>query len=629
MFNSRSLGNVVLCVLAGMLCFGALAFAAEPSDELLGLIPAESILAVRVNNFDLALSQLDTYLTGLSPVPMSLSMMARMQLTQILGNPELKGVNTAGNFGAYAMAKPGQMKPEIKVLLPVSDYTEFISGSANVGEPDANGISKVTINDQPLAVIKKAGNYAVFAETADSVNFNIDKGLETAIDTDEKTIAESQPIWAYVNVQKVGEVYGDVAVAQLEKSKTMMDDMKVSLEAMIVEFENQKALLDVNDPNQKETIEQLEEQITSTKEKIEQLENNPMKDNFGNVMDMYIRIVETMLNESKSVSLAIKPEADVLTILETYTAMPGTDSANALVEDTSGTKADKLINYLQDGAMVNLAGRLNKPLLKKLHRDAICLTAVMMTGEMSDEDAAKMEEITTDIIDSLGQAMAVSLLVDETATPPFTAACIIEVSDEEKFNKTILKGVELWNEGGWLTEFYKEMGFEMDYVMQMNLYEYKGAKVNSAVLTFESTDPDSQEAQIIEKMYGDGFEYRWAIVDGLCVEAIAGDVEAAIKQLIDEVKAGGSSEPASDIKQAVAMLGDGSDDFFGTFNVVRMLKMMSVTPSFPVKDISVQSNSNIAFGGKIGNGKILFKVAVPKAHITEVMTAVIPKPVTQ
>ena len=77
------------------------------------------------------------------------------------------------------------------------------------------------------------------------------------------------------------------------------------------------------------------------------------------------------------------------------------------------------------------------------------------------------------------------------------------------------------------------------------------------------------------------------------------------------------------------MLGDGADDFFGTFNVVRMLKMMSVMPSFPIQDISVESKSNIAFGGKIGNGKVVFKVAVPKAHISEVMTVVMPKPAVQ
>jgi hypothetical protein len=611
-----------------MVCFAGLAFSAESSDELLGLIPAESVLTVRLNNFDLTLGQLDTYLAGVSPVPMGLSVMARMRFAQILGSPELKGVNTRGNFAAYAVAKPGQMEPAINVLVPVSDYAEFVSGNPNVGEPDANGISKVTMNGQALAVVKKVGNYAVFAKAGDPGKLSVDKGLGNIIDADERDLAVKKPIWAYANVQKVGEVYGEMAVEQLEKSKTVMANMKVNMEAMLAEFEKERAELDVNDPNQKGTIEQLDKQITSTKEAMKQFENNPMMDNFGNVMDMYIRIVETLLSESKSFSLAIEPGADVLTILETYTAMPGSESAEALVADASGTKADKLVNYLQDGAMVNFSCRLNKPLLQKLYSDSICLMSVMTAGKMSDEDVTKMEEMTTEIIDSLGGAMAVSLWADETASPPFMEDCIIEVSDAEKFNETMLKGIELWNDSGFM-DFYKEMGLEMNYVTQMNVYEYKGAKVNSAALTFIPADPNSQEAQFIEKMYGDGFEYRWAVVDGLCVEAIAGDVNAAIKQMIDEVKAGGWSEAASDIKQAVAMLGDGSDDFFGTFNVVRMLKMMSVMPSFPIKNIAIESKSNIAFGGRIGNGKVVFKVAVPKAHLSEVMTVVMPKPVAK
>jgi hypothetical protein len=358
---------------------------------------------------------------------------------------------------------------------------------------------------------------------------------------------------------------------------------------------------------------------------MKQFDNNPMMDNFASIMDMYIRILETLLKESKSFSLAIEPTADVLTILETYTAMDSGDSAGYLVADTSGNKADKLINYLQDGAMTNFVCRLNKPLLQKFYGDWICLIGIMTDGKMSDEEVTKMKEITVDIIDSLGGTMAVSMWADETASPPFMEDCIIEVSDTEKFNNTLLKAIELWNDSA-LMDFYKDMGMNMTYVTKMNIYEHKGAKVNSAKLTFESADPNSQQAQIIKKMYGGGFEYRWAVVDGLCIEAIAGDVEEAIKELIDEVKAGGSTEPASEVMQAMTMLGDGADDFFGTFNVVRMLKMMAAVPEFPIKNITVESTSNIAFGGKVGNGKVTIKIAVPKAHITEIMTAVMPKP---
>ena len=123
---------------------------------------------------------------------------------------------------------------------------------------------------------------------------------------------------------------------------------------------------------------------------------------------------------------------------------------------------------------------------------------VMTAGKMSDEDITKMKAMITDIIDSLGSAIAISLFADETASPPFMEDCIIEVSDAKKFNKAILNGIELWNNSSMM-DFYKEMGLEMNYAIQMNIYEYKGAKINSAVLTFKATDPNSLEAQIVEK----------------------------------------------------------------------------------------------------------------------------------
>ena len=54
--------------------------------------------------------------------------------------------------------------------------------------------------------------------------------------------------------------------------------------------------------------------------------------------------------------------------------------------------------------------------------------------------------------------------------------------------------------------------------------------------------------------------------------------------------------------------------------------MLSVAPKFPIKDIAVESTSNIAFGGKIGGGKVVLKVAVAKAHVSEVISVFVPKP---
>lgn len=67
---------------------------AKPADdELLRMVPAESLFCVRINNFDYTFSQIDQFLAGVSPVPVATSMMVRMQLAKFFGSPQLTGVN--------------------------------------------------------------------------------------------------------------------------------------------------------------------------------------------------------------------------------------------------------------------------------------------------------------------------------------------------------------------------------------------------------------------------------------------------------------------------------------------------------------------------------------------------------
>jgi len=625
MFDSQFLRNSVLFVLMVLVCVGGIGCSEKPGDEMLALIPAESMAVIRINSFDNSLMQLDAYLAGVVPMPMGVSMAARAPIAQMLGHPALNGINTAGNFGACVIARPGKMEPAIRVLVPISDYAAFVSGNPNVGEPDANGVSKLVMNGQDIATVKQAGNYAVVTMGDGPVDINVEKGFETVIDTTEMALVTAKPAWAYVNVQKVNEVYGQVVTAQLQQAKMMMANMDVNMKAGLAALEGQRANLDANDPNNQAAITQLDSQIATMKARIAQYEKNPMKDSLGNIMEAYIRFFETFFNDTKSFSVAIEPQADILTIQETYTALPDSNTAKMLVADDSGVRADKLAGYLRDDAMINLAGRLNKPLLRKLHSEAIVMMGIMFAGKMSDEEIARMQQLSNEIIDSMGGTMVMSAWVEETAAMPFMENFAIEVSDGEKFNNSILKGIELWNKSEFM-DFYRNMGMEMNYVTQANVYEYKGAKVNSSSLTFKATDPNSPESQIIEKMYGGGFEYRWAIVDGLCVGAMGTEPDPTVKEMIDQAKTGDPGMTPADITQAMAMLGSGADDVIATFNIVRLLKTASAMPMFPLQNITIESKSNIAFGGKITDGGIIGKFVIPKAHVIETMTAVMPKP---
>ena len=66
----------------------------KPSDDpLLKILPAESLFCLRVNHLEHTIGQVDQFLVGVSPMPMGISLLARMQLANVLGSPELNGVD--------------------------------------------------------------------------------------------------------------------------------------------------------------------------------------------------------------------------------------------------------------------------------------------------------------------------------------------------------------------------------------------------------------------------------------------------------------------------------------------------------------------------------------------------------
>ena len=75
-------------------------------DEILKTIPAESLFVVRINNFSYTLGQIDLFTAGASPMPITASMGVSMMLAELLGSPQLSGVNMSGNFAVFATALP-------------------------------------------------------------------------------------------------------------------------------------------------------------------------------------------------------------------------------------------------------------------------------------------------------------------------------------------------------------------------------------------------------------------------------------------------------------------------------------------------------------------------------------------
>jgi len=163
---------------------------------------------------------------------------------------------------------------------------------------------------------------------------------------------------------------------------------------------------------------------------------------------------------------------------------------------------------------------------------------------------------------------------------------------------------------------------ETGFTLKRGAENYKGVSIDAAKLSMKYTDTNSPQAKVLEAMYGGGFEYRWAIVNGLWVCRISGDPNAVYK-LIDQVKAGAPAQVCSEMQKAIAVIPDaGSKDAIVTYNYLRLMKMMQAfSPQLPFTMPDVPSKSNLVFAHKIDNGSLTIDFALTKEHLSEMMTA--------
>ena len=594
MLKSKLFKDAVILGLLALFSFATTLSAQSPeNDELLKKIPAKSLFCVRVNNFDYTLNRIDQFLAGVSPMPMGVSMLVRMQLANMLGSPQLNGLNTNGNFAVFGVAIPGQTAQAetvpntfVGILAPVADYKQFIEGNPNCNQADEKGISKITINGTPTLLTSKAGSYALISWANDydklvtmTKTFSADNatGLSDILNDSETKQAQTEPVWAYGNVHQVSETFGALISAKIEEIKTIAKSMNAGQPGM-----------------------------------------SPV--GIQNIMNMYSGILESLMKETKSVSIGIDPKPHVLNITETISAVPGTDMAKMFTAGGSSQPDNTLLAYLQDGAVANFAAMMNTPFWKTLNDVSIDMLASMSGGSMGADSITQMKSLAREVVDAVEGPVAYSVLSDAKNKPPFAVKYVIAVKDEKKFNQSIEKAINVMSTSG-IMDFYKSMGVETSFNTEKGVDSYKGVSINLAKLTMKATETGSPQAQMINSMYGEGFDYRWGITDGLFVCAVSGDVDSTIRELIDKVKSGGPKEIGAEMKAAQSLLPElKKADFFVTFNVLRFIKMVTSMVPVPIPPMDIQTKSNIVVAGSAADNRMVVNVVVPKQHLSEIMS---------
>jgi len=551
------------------------------------MIPADCLFCVRINNLDQALGQLDQFLLGVSP--MNLGMMAKMQLGQVLGNASLAGLKTDGTFVVFG-TMPSDAKglealaQGLSILVPISDYGQFTASSPKIGKPDPNGVSALegmpayVTNLGGFALVGPSASAGGLAGTAKSLKAGPAKSLAGVLDAGEAAAATKEPLWIYGNIQVLAKVLGPGVADKIRQAGEKMGKMQAGA--------------------------------------------TPGMDTKA-VFDIYANLADTLLKETKSVAITITPKPTVLVVSTTVAALPGTSMADLLTKSTpSGTKAWNLLGYLEDGAMMNGAACIDPACLIKFNEKTLDLLASMGGKKASDEDVKRIKAIADDMAAALGKEVAFS------ATPQakglFAAKYVFEVKDQGRWQKVFDRMTELFTGPGAIASFYDAMGIKMAFTIQHGAATYQGVTLDSAKLTFSFKDPNSTQAQMLQKMYGEGFDYRMATVDRLGLMVIGNDADANIRKLIDQVKAGGPKETSSEIKTALELLPEAKNaDMICTLNYLRAFSaMVPAMMPMPMPPVSFQSKSNLVFAGTLDKGRANVLVALPKEHLTEIVQAV-------
>jgi len=582
---SKKFKNVVVITVAALI-ISVFTPLIQAGDEPLKSAPANALFFVQINNLDYTLSQTDQFLAGISPIPLGLQMMVRMQLAQMLGNPALTGLNTAGSFAVFAVVEGNELNENsITILAPVSDYSEFISSNTNLSEPDPNGISEITgiggflTQVGSFAAIKPPDTYNSLIAEKKLLSSGDFKSLADTLDTMQKSEAANAPLWAYCNLQLVNKTFGP----QLAKT---FDEMQKAMEQMPAD-------------------------------------QQPSMQNPAEIMKVYFDLIKAFLAQSKAITVSLTPKPDVLRISETITALPQTTMAELFTEESATKTENKLLCYLKDGSTFNMAGKISG----KYNTLSMEFMTKMFGKNLTEEQKNRINNYFTNWADVFSGYFAGSFTITPKNQPLFAGEAIYEIKDKTRFDEVMKEGAMFLEYSG-MTEFYKNMGLNMSSVYTPDVDSYKGFSIGSAKFAIKATDINSPEAQMIEKMYGEGFETRWALVDELCVYSMGANADSQIKKLIDEVTAPGSKEVCSEIKSATALLpGSQNADLLMTFNLLRVFKAIPdmtgmMTMPIPMPAMDFDTTSNIVIAANTGESKLTVDVAVPKQHLMEIMQAI-------
>lgn len=566
---------VVMLSLALVVC-PARVGAAPAQADFLSTVPADALLCVRLNNMDASIGALDQYLAGVAPVP-PLAMMIRMQLGNLLGDPSLAGINTAGSFGVFAMARDADSAPQVFIILPVSDK-KALAASPAISKPNTNGVSAITPTNtagQSANVMLSLGDHVIVCpaeQAATLAGFAKPKaaGMLQSLTPVEKAAATSAPLWTRVNMARVNSLYGGTMATKFKQFKNIPGVMGGAQGSNVV-------------------------------------------------MDVYFAAILSLMKQLQAFDISVTPKADSLAITSMLIATPKSKLAEMLALGPVPKGSPELTAYLKDGVLLNIYMRFNKPMLKKGYATFFDLLARATSGA-TQQEIEKSRALVSKFIDAAGDCGVASM-----RGMPFAVDNVMQVRDEKAMRDGYRESMAVMNSGIW-ADIYKGSGVTMTPTFVPAASNYKGIPIDSWVMNIKPVATNSPEAKMVMSIYGDGMKGSIAFVKGLALSSFDKDGgEAVVKRLIDDSRAGGPATTSAEFKTAMAMVPDAANaDFIATYNLLRLFGAFAGISPVPGMATAIAalppSKSNLVLAGRAANGMCAMDIVIPKQHAMEIVS---------
>ena len=536
--------------------------AQAPEDDVFGV--------VTVSNLEALLPKLSQFVDNFQP-GMGGMLNTAMIGNMLLHNPNLAGVNVAGDFGVVVlnpMKFPGN---PVAILVPVTNKDEYLGAVKQTltAGAEADGIYTFTQPDQKSVLLAFSGEKGIMAETTEVAAL-----VKSLVDANSAALSEAPVV--------KGQITASIGMKKLMTAMQPMIDMMK--QQMMATMEQGMAAPSANG-EKKEGAAQPDPAAVKA------------------IAEAEVNMVLSILNQTEKVQLGIGVEENGLRLAKAVFA--GADTNFAKFIAAQSPKKSALLGAIPSDSAILMSGSINfTPEFIAGYMDFMKVMASV--GQKDPAAGEKVVAWTQAFLEALGSDFAAGILSPSSnslVTEVFT------VKDAAKAKELVQQYPDMIAS---MTGMYKEMGMDVKMTLADTAQVKSGEILNFNFNLDASKIPDPQGQEVFKTLFGDSLQIPIGLVGDYIVIGVGKDSATPVAGLMDTLKSG--AETAA--KYTPAMFGMPDDsNFFMYVSIPKFMDWASKNiPDTPKIEFPADT-PGIAMGMRFVDGHIENELFLPTAEL--------------